>query len=386
VAQRLMRDNVIIYDEEILLTPSSEEPTFPALFLKDQSKQKPWRTKFGWTIVAGFNDKIDVNRTGVGNYTVTLTAGTYATGGALATHLTARFEAADATPVWDCLYNTGTKKFTIRNTSAHNFTLRWANGPNTVEGSSCLDLGFSVAADLTGAASYAAPDESYQSRHFLLVNKSVVAGFPVHVCAIMEHNATLLGSSATEPKIYLQAHGTIPFPANTAPTISDEFLDLNDINALDDPNVPCVLYPTIGSYEYWRLMINDVQNPAGYFELGALFMGIYLDTTTKISDDPTIAPEDFSRVSYSVDGTAQVDIRRHRNVWTVNFKFAALDVASLRNFFNNLAIGEHFLIDFDSGTLGAHTLVRYGFFDSRPVETYRSTLVVSFQLIFKEAL
>ena len=63
---------------------SSELSSHPRHWLQDPLRSKPWRSKTGWTIVAGFNDEITF-RTDDGFRIGHIVPGTYATGAAMAT-------------------------------------------------------------------------------------------------------------------------------------------------------------------------------------------------------------------------------------------------------------------------------------------------------------
>ncbi len=63
-----------------VLTSSSEQPSAPKAWLKDQLRSKGLRWKLGWNIRAGETDKLDFTEGTSGDATGTLTAGNYATG------------------------------------------------------------------------------------------------------------------------------------------------------------------------------------------------------------------------------------------------------------------------------------------------------------------
>src|SRR4051812_1376714 len=67
-----------------IVTASSQETSLPVAFLRDPLPTRKWRSKLGWNIVAGFNDKLDFQETAAVRV-ATITAGNYATGAAMAT-------------------------------------------------------------------------------------------------------------------------------------------------------------------------------------------------------------------------------------------------------------------------------------------------------------
>jgi len=150
-----------------VITASDEQSAFPARNVGDPSLAKTWRSKVGWTVTAGLYDKIDVLEGGVARV-ATIAAGSYT----LATDEAGAVQAAlnampGAVNTYTCTYNAATHKFTIaRATGAATVSLLWSTGANAFK-SAGKDLGFSVAADDTGATSYIADFVAYQSRKYL---------------------------------------------------------------------------------------------------------------------------------------------------------------------------------------------------------------------------
>jgi hypothetical protein len=298
-----------IWDAETILTPSSEVATLPASFLQDQLRQKLWRTLTGWTIVAGFNDKLDVNRGGggPGDFTVTIPAGTYVSGTDLAEAIRVGLEAADPTPLWGVDYGiVAADKFRIRDAAGAplNFALEWATGANAATSiGKCL--GFDTATDDSGTNTYTANLAAYQSRHYLKINRSDGETIQVTVAALLEHN--ILNSASI---VKLQANATDVWSAPT-----------KDINLDASSTDPLVHF--LGSDAYvlaWtRLLIEDVQNPVGYFELAIFYLGQSSAPSINVSQDLANAPEDFSSVEAGIDGTHFRDAHRRRDRWTLAY-------------------------------------------------------------------
>jgi hypothetical protein len=233
-----------------IITPSSYEVSLPAAYLLDPLPSKRWRSKLGWNIVAGFNDKIDFNRGGV--KVATIAAGNYATGALLAAAIVTALEAADATPVWACTYSTTTKKFTISSDLA--FILLFGTGANIATGAG-KDLGFAVA-DTGSATSQVAGSAAYHSREYLLfaLESSLAATLGI----AHGHNmgatgtVTLYGKTSANPWLT---------PGTTQVLVGDDL-----------SNKRVLLFGT-QSFRYWALVFEDVQNTAGYVELGVPFIG-----------------------------------------------------------------------------------------------------------------
>jgi hypothetical protein len=235
-----------------IITASSYDTSFPVAWLRDPQPTKPWRSKLGWNIVAGFNDKIDFNRGGV--KVATVAAGNYATAALLAVAIVAALEAADAPPVWACSYDAVTKKFTISSDLA--FILLFATGANIATGTG-KDLGFAVA-DTANAVSQLAGSAAYHSREFVLFD--VGSALAATLGIAHKHN---LGSGGTVTLYGKTASNPWATPGTT------------QVLTGDDLTAKRILFFGSQSYRYWALVFDDVQNTLGYDELGVPFVGTY---------------------------------------------------------------------------------------------------------------
>lgn len=376
--QRLFHpDNDAIMQSSTVLDSSPTVPTFPIDFLKDQLRQKPVR----WSLytVDENNDKLDFNRGGV--KVATLTHGSYDTPAEYATMVTARLEAADATPVWSVTYNSSTDKFTIADTNLGNFSLLWDTGANAHR--SCgIDLGFDVSADDSGTFTYTADLVSYQSRKFIIVSNSSGSNIPATAAIILEHTATQVGSGSVASLVTIQGNATNDW---SAPTFSEDFDDLGTINALDNPNVPCVQYFASGqSLAFYRLVIDDVQHDVSYAELGRFLLGTYSSVSICISDELVFQPEDFSTGAEGIDGTAFGSLRRHREVIGCGWKAAAsADHTVLMLFFQSIPAWKQWFFDTN---VGSFTETFYGYFQGRPARAFVPSAYYDWTLTFYEAL
>jgi hypothetical protein len=367
MAQRVLPYNILL-DPAITLTASSEDDSFPVDGLQDQQRQYFWRTKLGWTIVTGFNDRIDFNRGGV--LVATITAGTYATGSAMAAAIVAALEAADATPVWACSYSSTTHQFTI-STSAHNFTLLWVSGTNTTR-SIGVDLGFTV--DTGSALSHTGINQSYQSRHFLTI-QIPAASRPdgIDVVALLEHNI-----DPTFPH-------DVRLLANATDSWASPTLNVDLTSALQGGEDTTRVYFSDPSLTFYRLVVTDTYNPDGYFELGLLWLSPYVELSKgKIESSIQNAPDDTSKVEEGLDGTLFVDFGRTRERLSIQWRLLGLpDQATLEAFFADVLIGECWILDLDSTAVSG---ALYGYYPTRPVKQNVTSFVANYAHEFVEAL
>lgn len=281
-----------------IITGSSYEASLPLNFLRFPTPTLRWRTKLGWTIVAGFNDKIDFNRGGV--KVATIAAGYYATGVALAVAIVAALEAADATPVWACSHSTSTKKFTI--SSDLSFMLLLGTGANLAT-SAGKDLGF-AAADTASAITHTGDLAAYHSRAYLLFDLG--SAMAVTIGIAHSHNmgtggtVTLYGKTTNNPWVS---------PGTT------------QVLAGDDLASKRILAFGSQSFRYWALVCDDVQNVAGYNELGVPFIGTYWQSPRPYEFGGTRQAQLLSQLLSAADGALNVLARRAPKIHTVTLRW-----------------------------------------------------------------
>lgn len=235
-----------------VITASSAEPSLPVAFVRYATPTQRWRSKLGWNIVAGFNDKIDFNRGGV--KVATIAPGNYATGALLAVAIVAALEAADAPPVWACAYDPVTKKFTISSDLA--FVLLFATGANIATGAG-KDLGYAVA-DTGSATSQLAGSAAYHSREYLLFDLGSALAATLGIAH--GHNMASGGTATLYGKASANPWAT---PGTTQVLAGDDLANKR------------ILFFGTQSFRYWAIVFEDVQNTAGYTEVGVPFVGTY---------------------------------------------------------------------------------------------------------------
>jgi hypothetical protein len=317
------------------LTASSALTAAPVSWLKDQLRSKSWRSAIGWTIVAGFNDKIDFNRSGV--KVATIAAGTYATGALLSAAIVTALEAADATPVWACAYSGSTFKFTVSSDLA--FTLLWSTGANT--GTAChKELGFAVT-DTGSATSQVGANAAYTSRHWLKADLG--SALAVRVGIAVNHNAGAAGTFT------LQGNAT---DAWTAPSVTQALAG--------DASIRIAFLGADQTYRYWRLLIDDCGNALGYGEVGIWYAGPYVQPTISYAVGLTKGWEELSGVATTPSGAHWQDERPRRPVWAIAWsQVPEADRATLAAAFALVPRGRCFFFAFDAVTTPTNT--EYGF-------------------------
>lgn len=322
VVPRYLYDNLLTRSATVI-TPSSEQASLPRAALRNPLRSDVLRFKSGWTIVAGFNDKIDFNRSGV--KVATVTAGNYATGAALATAIVTALEAADATPVWACSYSVSTFKFTI--SSDLSFTLLFGSGAN-VSADIAEDLGF-AASDTSSGTSQVAGSTSYQSRHYVLFDLGSAASADYVV--VINHNLSASGSA--------RLVGDTTATPWVGPDV-DQTLSGTSLR---------IVYFSSASKRYWAVILSDVQNSVGYGELGIASAGPRLELSKGFSYQTTPSTDQLSQVTYALDGPHYRLRRQERKVWTLGYKnLTDADRTALETMMTAMRAGGAFFFNWDS--------------------------------------
>ncbi len=319
-----------------VLTASSAATGSPVSRLKDQLRSKSWRSAVGWTVGTP-NAKIDFNRGGV--KVATVASSTYATGALLAAAIVTALEAADATPVWACSYDAGTKKFTISSDLA--FTLLFASGANLAT-SVHIDLGFATT-DTSSAITHTADSVAYQSRHAITVDLGAAAS--INAAIVINHNA---GSG-----------GTFTFQADVASLAAVGYSDAAtpDFSQVlsGDASIRIAFFSDPNK-RYLRLFVSDVQNALGYSEVGIWFAGPYTQPTVSYSIGFAKTWEELSEVTVAISGAHFQDEKARRPSWGLQWsEVPEADRAALAAAFALVPKGRCFFFSFDAVTIPTDT-------------------------------
>lgn len=316
------------------ITVSSESVSFPHGNLRDALPSRVWRSLSGWTVYAGFNDKIDFNRGGV--LVATLTAGNYDTPTVMAAAIVAALEAADPVPVWACSYSTSTFKFTISSDLA--FTLLFGSGAN-IATDIAEDIGF-AAADTGSATSHTAGSASYQSRHIAVFNLG--SALVITLVVAQGHNVS--------------ASGTITALAKASATVWSSPGFSQTLSGADPRRYA---YFASQSFQYWGILLTDVQNSAGYGELAVPFIGGYLQLAKAYAYGGQKMREELTGLSYAIGGAHYLQERATRHGYSARFEyFPDSELSNLETFAAAVKLGKPFFFDRDAG---ASDLLLYSF-------------------------
>jgi hypothetical protein len=334
-----------VFGAGAVLSASSFASSLPTSYLLDQLYSKDWRSASGWTIVTGFNDKIDLVEGGT-PLVATIAAGTYTTGTALGTAVAAALDAAGAN-TYSCTYSgPANYQFTIARTAGVlAFSLPWLTGASAATSvGKCM--GYLV--DQTGATSYAGATLVFQSRHFIKLDAGQAVS--AKACAI-------IGGNITAPSL-----GVVRIQASTAADFSSLDLDqsLTDFTADSAGDFTLRLgYWSSISKRYWRLLIYDVANTDGFNELGYWYVGSYTEPTVRPSINFARNRDELSAIVNAIDGANHGDIRPKRDIWELEWlDLVDADLVRLEFTQDQHPPGGNFFLHFDTEDM---TDVQYGY-------------------------
>lgn len=118
----------------------------------------------------------------------------------------------------------------------------------------------------------------------------------------------------------LTAAATITLQANNANTWTGPLFDMIPFRVY--ASAADFLLPfTAVSYRYWRIIINDAANAAGYISVGRLFLGNVFSPAIPNDWNPSIQIESKTEVNMALGGNEFFDVRPNRRLWKFNWNW-----------------------------------------------------------------
>lgn len=318
------------------LSASSEQAQFPVEHIVDPLRSKRWRSKLGWNIVAGFNDRLNFTEGTTGDATASITAGNYATGALLAAEIQTQMNTAATDNSYTVTYSATTFKFTIaRDTGTDTIGLEWDTGPNT-DRSIGGDIGFDISADDTGATTYTGDNANYKSREWVKI--IMAAQLDVKVALSLDYN--------------FEDSDTITIEGNS----SDAWVTPAFTQALSDERADDTLrlkyFSATQTYQYWRVLIEDQQyNTRGFTEIGLFFFGGYLQLSRDFTMFYTEGRNEMSEPLLADQGAPYLNVKPSPKGWVLNWPaITETDKDNLHTLQDNMKINRGFFFSFAPST------------------------------------
>lgn len=338
-------------------TYSSQKTGYPASNCYDDKRYKPWRSNGYWLIESGSNTIVFRESVGV-DLNATIAAAAYSSSSAFFAAVKAALEAVGVS-TYTVSFDTTTGKVKILSDltgGATVFQLQWTD-PASADMAGIL--GFSTAANDTGAAFYIADDLRIHTAEFLQWDLGIPTN-PKGFAAIGAQRNRPLKISPTAV-LKLQGCSTSNFAAPEYDQVIpffDYVLALENANGLHTSGL-----------RYWRLYIEDVSNPYGFVELGEVFLGDFTELARGCMVYPfTSSLSDLSPQMVSEGG--QVYSSRNAMTQKIQILWQGLtkaDLEYLEQIFNDFGFHKPLFVSFDAReafSTDFETWVRFCRFDS----------------------
>lgn len=291
---RILHQNWL--DQANALSISSADASFPFANLQDGLRRtKLWRSAGHWEVISGSNT-IVFEETAATPLTATIAAGDYSSSSAFFAAVKAALEAAGGS-VYTVAADPTTGKVKITSDGAGGggiLNLLWTDGGSAAMAAM---LGFSTAADDTGALTYTADLLRIMTDEWVKFDLGM-AGNPKAFALIAERNLPLrIQSTAT---IEIEGNGTDVW---TAPEFQQTVTYDSEILALLNENG----FHT-DELRYWRMRIRDLDNPLQYIDAGYIYLGDTLVHANGAAQFPLgITQRDANRIQVSETGQIFAD-------------------------------------------------------------------------------
>lgn len=313
------------------LVGSSSNANFPVSNLKNPFRSKRWRSSGTFEIDAT-NNKINFKESNVGlELTATLASATYTVTG-LQTEIKTKMQAA-GTQIYTVTFSSVTGIWTI--SSAGSFlSLLNLTGTNQLVATLKVSLGFPNS-DKTGALTYAGSLIAIHTKENVVFDLKTSQNINSVVLLWPKEDGIRLSTTAI---VKIEASATDVW---TAPAVSQTLtIDNNYL-------VSSHFFTTAQSYRYWRVTIQDPQNPYLYVELGVVWIG-----ENTLFDEPEngfkYGIKDLSNISRTEFGNEYVD--EYPQIATLEFKYNFIKYSTaqaLENAFRTNGIRKPVLVAFD---------------------------------------
>lgn len=357
---KFLTDNFVNLEIVSNATVSSEQAAFPVTNLyNSQRRSKVWRSN-GYYEITALNNKL-VFRESVGvDLEATLTIGSYASAALLFAQIKTQMEAVGGS-TYTLSQDTNTKKVKIASNGVGGggiFQIMWTTDAITQALASLL--GFLTTENDTGALTYTADELKIGSGEWVKWDFGISTNPKAFVLIGPRNKPIKISPSAT---LKLQGNETNVW---TSPTY-ETTLAYNDsvISVFSDTGLHSE------ALRYWRLLIDDVRNPNGYVEIGALFLGDFFTPTRGAVQFPLGAEYiDTSPTIFSEGGQTFSDQREKSESFVLDLAFMTVDEKErLDLIFSEIGTSQPFFVVMDPDAAYSSTenyMIRYVKFISPP--------------------
>ena len=336
---RFMWDNEA---DAATITSSTEHTNFPDDNVVHRWHTRPWRSNYGagsgwgrFVITAASNDRIDFDEGG-GEITANLTPGVY-TADSLAAHLKVIMDVASGAHTYTWEYLDGSNKFKCTDGTG-NFQFLWLNGTNVAR-----SVGPVIGADMTADAPN--PAGPIWTADYIRIHNAEWLVFDFGSAQSVQSFVLRNNNFQSGATVRIQGH-----TANTwaAPSVTYTFGTI-------DNDIMVYFWASVQSYQYWRIYINDIDNPDGYVEMGRVFLGSYFSPTRGFKEEYGDNILDPSDVMFSKGG--QISSNEEDEYVSVDLSFpaATADFATFKSMFNDRGRRKDMFVCLDTDNFATET-------------------------------
>jgi hypothetical protein len=342
---KLLFNNYVNKDILAYYEASSAQAAFPLLnAFNAQRRSKVWRSAGYFNVTSSNNTIIFRESAGV-DLTATITVGEYTSITAMCTAIKTALDAAgDSTYTVTNDSTTGYKFSIVSNGSGGGGVFHWMVADALFTAESLL--GFSNAASFTDAPLTRLSDFlTINSSEYILWDMGLVTNPKAFVLVGPRNEPLKLSPSAV---IKLQGNNadnwTAPSFSLTLSYADNAIYHVNTAGIGDAP------------YRYWRLSIED-QNPLGYIEVGAFFLGNYFNPARgRVQFPLEVSTIDESETIVSEGGQTYSDIKQPTAAYTLRwFGLNKADVEEFEDEFQNYGTNKPFFVVMDSDAVFSTT-------------------------------
>lgn len=374
---RFLIDNFLDDDVVSNKTYSSQQSAFPASNLYNaQRRSKVWRSNGYFEVVSGENTIVFREQVGV-DITATVTAGTYTSATLFIAAIKSALDAAGVATY--TVAQSATFRFTITSNlggGATVFQLIWTDAASADMASL---LGFSTAANDTGASTYTADFLRITTGEWLKWDMGISTN-PTSFALTGPRNSALKISPTAVIKLQGNETDSWASPSyNVTLSYDDEVISKFSSTGLHTEGL-----------RYWRLLLQD-QNPLGYIEIGVVFLGDYYEATRGRVQFPLDSNFiDRSVTFFSEGGQSFSDIRQKTQSFNLSYTGLQLaDIERMRLIFDEYQTAVPFFVSMDKDAVyssNANRMIRYCKFDTAPSYRLESPDNFSMSITLREEL
>jgi hypothetical protein len=372
-----MTGNFVDQDQLANDDVSSEQTAFPvANAYNKQRRSKVWRSNGYFKVISGENTIIFRDAV-AGNKTATVAAGSYSSTATFMAAVDAAFEAAGVANY--TVTQNGNLKFVIASDlsgGATAFRIIWTDAGSA---DMAALLGYDTSADDTGASSYTADVLKINSEEWILWDMGI-SSMPNAFMFTGPRNRAIKISPSAVIKIEGNHTNNFASPAYSETlTYDDEVIALIREGGLD----------TV-AYRYWRVQFID-QNPLGYIEVGAFFLGQYYSPIRGKVQFPFHSEfVDRSNTIFSEGGQTFTDIFEQSQRYTITwFALTKEEVEEITEIFANYGLASPFFVSFDTNVAFSSVLnrrLKFVKFEDEPQYELVAPNIFTMTMKFREEL